>query len=338
VVASSILISAVSYHVPSQVITNQSIIEANDLRIRSDWVERRLGIRERRWVVAGEEAASDLAVAAIRKLRIDLGAFSGALWTATISPDYYTPSTGSIIKQKLGMLQSFPTFDLNQACAGQIFALECAINRLRATDETEAIVVATEVRSVFLNKMDRRTVFLFGDGASAFYLCKHLSNEDQTGVEAITVSTISLGDDPIKIPAGGSRSPIDADAVAANDHRIKMLDGELITRRALDTLTGEIRSRLAKWGRTISDYDFFVFHQGSGSIIQSVCNDLGIAPEKIWTNFDRFGNTAGASMGIALAEAHELKKIPIGSRVLLVAMGAGWHLGLASVVWSSKHG
>jgi len=83
---------------------------------------------------------------------------------------------------------------------------------------------------------------------------------------------------------------------------------------------------------SVKDYDFFCFHQGNGSIISKVCENLGIDSNKTHVNFDKYGNTSSASMGIALAEAMELGLVSKGQRVLLAAMGAGYHIGITSLV------
>ena len=85
---------------------------------------------------------------------------------------------------------------------------------------------------------------------------------------------------------------------------------------------------------SVEDFAFFAFHQGNGAIIKKVCENTGIDFEKTWSNFFKYGNTSGASMGIALSEAHEMGKIKSGQRVLMMAMGAGYHIGMASLVWN----
>ncbi len=325
---SKVWIKDIAFYVPERIVTNDEIIEAHSLKMRASWIERRIGITERRWA-SDEQAASDLAVEAAKKLK--LNKFKGSVWVSTISQDYFTPSTASIIKSKLGLTDDLPAIDMNNACAGQIFALDNAVARLKTTDETEALVFATEVRSRFLNMKDRRTVFLFGDGAVVFQLEK---SDDAPGeVEWCQSKTIPSPDFEILVPGGGSRHPYSS---GEEIHPyIKMQDGEKIFQATTESLIGLITQSLAKNNLTVDDYDYYVFHQGNGAIISKVCNELGISEDKTWVNFDRYGNTSSASMGIALAEAHELGKIKKGNRVLVMAMGAGFHVGMASIIWGA---
>lgn len=325
----NIVIKGIAHYVPETIVSNQQIIDRHSLRIKASWIENRIGITERRW--ADENiAASDLAVKAVEKLK--LVDFKGSIWVSTISQDYLTPSTASIIKQKLGITDKYPAIDLNAACAGQIFGLEMAKSRLEASDEEEALVIATEVRSRFLNKKDRRTAFLFGDGACAIHLKKE--PREKSGGKINSLSTLTIPSDffEILVPGGGSVSPVrepsDLDSVY-----IKMRDGERIVQLTTGNLLDIIREHMEKNRQTIDEFDFFVFHQGNGAIINSICNNLNISLSKTWINFNKFGNTSSASMGIALSEAHQQEKIKKGDKVMIMAMGAGLHVGIGSLTW-----
>jgi 3-oxoacyl-[acyl-carrier-protein] synthase-3 len=323
-----IWLAAVAHYVPDRVVSNQEIIDARALKMKSAWLEKNIGIRERRWA-APEQAASDLAVKAVEQL--GLGDFRGSLWVSTVSPDYFTPSTSSLVKGKLGWQGDAPAFDVSAACAGHLFALESAAQRLRASDETEAVVVATEVRSRFLNPDDRRTVFLFGDGAAAFLLRKEANAPGK--VEWVRSRTRASKEFEILVPGGGSVRPASAAMLADSDQYIRMNDGQRISELTTSTLVQEIRGALAEHGRAVADYDYYVFHQGNASIAGKICEEIGVPAAKTWVNFDRFGNTSSASLGIALSEAHQKGLVPKGGRVLLMAMGAGYHFSIASLRW-----
>ncbi|MBL6988931.1 MAG: ketoacyl-ACP synthase III [Bacteriovoracaceae bacterium] len=318
----------IAHFVPEKIVTNNDIIAANSLKMKDSWIQKRIGIYERRWVDE-KIAASDLAVMAAKKL--NMNNFQGAIWVSTISQDYFTPSTASIIKNKLNLEHDYPAIDLNAACAGQIFALEMAVSRLLTTDEKEALVIATEVRSKFLNKLDRRTVFLFADGACAIHLVKE--ENSQGNIEWTRCQTIPSDSYEILVLGGGSVHPFDQNNESEYTPFIKMQDGDKIFQRTTESLVTVISGSLKKYNSKISDYDFFVFHQGNGAIIKKVLEAMNVSTDKTLINFDKFGNTSSASMGIALSEAVQQKKINKGDKVLVMAMGAGYHIGLASIVW-----
>lgn len=318
-----------SYLPPTEV-TNDEIIKEQSLKIKSSWIERYIGIQTRRWAL-DHVAASDLAVKACEGL--DLSTFQGPVFVSTISQDYFTPSTASIIKGKLGLKDDCPAIDLNAACAGQLFALDLAKSRLLThEEETQALVIATEIRSRWLNKNDRRTVFLFGDGAVVFHLKKGNETDSIGHIEWCESKTIASDQFDILVPGGGSALPWHKMESSSLGY-IKMNDGETIFKHTTESLIGLIEQMLSKHCQSLSDYQYFIFHQGNGAIIKKICDQLGIAQNKTLINFDRFGNTSSASMGIAFDQAIKEKKIKKGDRILTMAMGAGYHIGMSSIIW-----
>jgi 3-oxoacyl-[acyl-carrier-protein] synthase-3 len=323
----NIALKSCSFYVPENMVDNQFIIDLNSLKMKASWVEKRIGITHRHWA-SEDQAASDLATEAAKKL--NLKDFNGSLWVSTISQDFYTPSTASLVKKRLGIEGNAPAIDLNGACAGQIFALDCAYRRLLASDETEALVIATELRSKFLNKHDRRTVFLFGDGASAIHLKKEEGDYFLHWVESLTIPSDQYD---IFIPAGGSREPLTAQSIEEHKNKITMNDGVGIFEKTTESLVEVINKLIHEKNESLSDYAYFMFHQGNGAIIRKILENLNLSEEQTHINFNKFGNTSSASMGIALAEAIELGKIKKGDKVMCLAMGAGYHIGVMSFTW-----
>ncbi|MBX7098312.1 MAG: ketoacyl-ACP synthase III [Myxococcaceae bacterium] len=324
-----VVLKRVAFAVPDRVVTNDELIAARGLKMKASWIAKHLGAVERRWAAEGE-AASDLGVRAVRALGLER--FQGALFVSTVSPDHLTPSTASILKRKLGLTDAFPALDVSAACAGALFALEQARFRLECTGEAEALVVATEVRSRFVNPDDRRTVFLFGDGACAF----HLTREERSdvGLEWTVTRTVASASVDILVPGGGSAAPLDAQALARGDQFIRMLDGPNIVELTLTTLVDAVKGELSARAIPVERIDHLFLHQGNAAICEAVAGRLGIPPERTWSNFGRFGNTSSASVGLCLAEAAAAGKLSRGQRVLLVAMGAGNHLGMVCLTWA----
>jgi 3-oxoacyl-[acyl-carrier-protein] synthase-3 len=324
----NVFISKLSHYLPPQKISNQHLIDLNQLKMKASWIETRLGITERRWALP-EQAASDLAAAAI----LQLGESEAPMYVSTISPDYLTPSTASEIKRKLNWTGSEPAVDVSAACAGFIFALEQAALRIQSGATANCFACATEVRSRFLNLSDRRTVFLFADAASAAHLTNDASKAQGELLWTATY-TQSRGPAEIMIPAGGSKTPVGTRELENQDHKIRMIDGvsieETIYSELIDRISGNLRLR----NETFSDYDFIVFHQGNSTMLKKICARIGFAEEQTHINFNIYGNSSSASPGVALSEAIQLGKIKAHNRVLVVAMGAGYHLGIAALKWN----
>lgn len=325
----NIYISSIESYLPENSVTNNEIINKNNLKIKSSWIEKNIGITCRRWASA-DEAASDLATKAILKMQTN--ELDGALWVSTISPDYLTPSTSSIIKKKANLTTKAPAFDISAACSGWIFALENAAIRLTATDEKEALVIATEVRSKFLNLLDRRTVFLFGDGAVSAKILKQRPANSFFKLNWTYTSTIPSPIIEILVPAGGSVSPINQENLSKGEQYINMVDGNSIVAATHSHLIDSIKSILKD--QTLNDYDLVLFHQGNKQLILSILKELKLDESKTHITFDKYGNSSSASIGITLKDALIENKIKDNSKILMITFGAGQHLGLAELIWN----
>ncbi|MFN7825007.1 MAG: ketoacyl-ACP synthase III, partial [Pseudobdellovibrionaceae bacterium] len=138
----SVYIKSLAHALPDRVVSNDELIQNYSLKMKSSWVETRLGIRERRWL-SSDQTTSDLAAQAIQKLKTS----ECPIYLSTISPDYLTPSTASETKRKLQWKNSSPATDLSAACAGFIFALEMGSLYVSHQTQGDAIVAAAEARS-----------------------------------------------------------------------------------------------------------------------------------------------------------------------------------------------
>jgi 3-oxoacyl-(acyl-carrier-protein) synthase III len=325
---SRVFISGLRHHVPERMVTNDDIIARESLKMKSSWIEKNLGITERRWC-APEEAASDLAVAASKEL---VAGFAGPLFLSTISPDYFTPSTSAMIKKKLALTCKDPAFDLSAACAGWIFALEAAAVRLDAGRDAEALVLASEVRSKFLNPRDRRTAFLFGDGAVAARLTATKPTAKYFELQWTHLSSIPVEDMEIFVPGGGSVAPFTASSLETDEQYIRMVDGNAIREATQTRLLEEIAGVLG--GKAdLSGHDLVLFHQGNKNLILTVLGLMGATAEKTFTTFETYGNSSSASVGVTLSEALKQGKLNDGACILLITFGAGQHMGMAQLVW-----
>lgn len=324
---SDLYLEEIESYVPSVVVTNEELIQREALKMKSSWIEKNIGIVERRWA-SPDEAASDLATRALEKM--NLTTFEGSLFVSTISPDYLTPSTSSLIKRKAHLKNHLPAYDLSAACAGWIFAIEAAATRLKACEEREALAVATEVRSRYLNPKDRRTVFLFGDAAIAAKLVTEKPKKPHFQLNWTHTSSIATEEFEILVPAGGSVRPLNQSVLDQNEQFIHMVDGNSIVEATQRELIDSIKEALREG--SLADYDLVLFHQGNKRLILTILGLFGLDESKTHITFDRFGNSSSASVGVTLRDAMDAKRLKQGSKVLLITFGAGQHLGLAELV------
>jgi 3-oxoacyl-[acyl-carrier-protein] synthase-3 len=113
---------------------------------------------------------------------------------------------------------------------------------------------------------------------------------------------------------------------------IKMKGNETF-KVAVRTLEEIARETLAANHLRVEDLDLYVPHQANVRILKAVAERLGLPPEKVMLNLDRYGNTSAASIPIALDEALQQGLIKEGSLVMLGAFGAGLTWASALIRW-----
>ena len=160
------VIHSTGIYVPERVIKNDYFDELLGENV-SEWLESYVEIYERRWC-ADNQSTADLAIEAandamikgnVNPEDIDL------LIVATDTPEYISPSTASKAPFKLGLVNA-GTFDINTACAGYVTAVDTAVKYIKADDNYNTImVIGVYAMSKYLNKLDKKTVNLFADGA-----------------------------------------------------------------------------------------------------------------------------------------------------------------------------
>ena len=325
-------ITGVGVHVPEHVLTNNDLermVETSDA-----WIVERTGIRERR-IAAPEEAASDLALPAAREALERAGARPEEIdlvVAATSTPDMIFPTTSAIVANELGA-ENAAAYDLLAACTGFIYGLAQAHASLASGLSRKALVLGVDVMSRITNWHDRGTCILFGDGAGAVVL-EPVSDGGFVGFEL--GSDAGHGDD-LLVPAGGSRTPTTPQTVEQELHTMQM-NGQEVFRFATRVMVSSAETLLAACGLGVDDVDLYVAHQANKRIIDHAAKSLGLPPEKVFLNIDRYGNTSAASIPICLAEASEQGLLGSGTRVLMSGVGGCFTWGSAYAVWPNGRG
>ena len=315
-------------YVPPRVMTNEDwagLVETSD-----EWITTKTGIKERR-IADPETCTSDLAVIACQQAIEEAGLSPNdidMLILATSSPDVPLSSTAGITQHKLGCNKS-AAFDINAVCAGWVHALDIG-SRYAGTPGYENVLVAgAEVYSRILNWEDRGTCVLFGDGAGAAVLSEV---EEGRGLLGSWMMSDGSGSGVIEIPAGGVRTPIPSSGFAEGDQYFQM-DGRAVWRFAIEAFPQAVRGVLDRVGRDLSEVDLIIPHQANLRIVEAGMENLGLPMEKTFTNLERYGNTAGASVPIALREAVENGVLSSGDLVVTAAFGGGLAWGANAFVW-----
>jgi 3-oxoacyl-[acyl-carrier-protein] synthase-3 len=323
-------LTGVGAYTPERVLTNadlEAMVDTSD-----DWIVTRTGIKERR-IAAPEEAASDLALPAARQALEQAGAAPEELdlvIVATATPDMLFPATAAIVADALGAEQA-AAYDLLAGCTGFVYALSQAYGQVATGLSQKALVVGTEVLSKITNWRDRSTCILFGDGAGAAVV----QPIGDGGIAGFELGADGSGGPDLCVPAGGSRRPISPDALEEELQFIKM-NGAEVFRFATRIMVTSAEELLSVCGATVDDVDLYVPHQANKRIVDHAVKNLGIDPQKVLMNIDRYGNTSSASIPICLREAQAEGRLEEGTRVLMSAVGAGLTWGSVYLTWTTS--
>lgn len=314
----SVRIAAIASYIPSRVVTNDDMAELVDTS--DEWITGRTGIHRRHFAAEGE-SNTDEAIAAGRavlaKAQLETDDIMAVI-VCTFTPDRFTASTASHVREALGLGEHCLCFDLNGACAGYIYGLRVARGLLLQEDaDAKVLLICSELISSVLDFTDRSTCVLFGDGAAASIVELAHGRRDHYLV--------------------GSRDGCDLIDCPTHHHPRKVpgirMDGREVFRFACGAMEETIEALLAKTGLRIEDIDHVVCHQANARIINHVIRHMDADPGIFYLNVADYGNTSAASIPIALAEMDGKGLLQRGEKVMLVAFGAGLVYGGALLEW-----
>jgi 3-oxoacyl-[acyl-carrier-protein] synthase-3 len=321
-------IISVGSYVPERILTNAELEKMVDTT--DEWITSRTGIKERH-LAAENEFTSDMAAAAAQRAMDKAGITADQIdliIVATITPDMLFPSTAALVQNKLGARKA-AAFDIEAACSGFIYALEIGQQFIMTRTYETVLVIGAERLSSIVNWKDRNTCVLFGDGAGAAIL--------QHRPDAHGLLTACMGADGDKamllcMPGGGSRIPATTDSVESGLHHLQM-DGKETFKNAVNAMLTAAQEALRRCEVDISQIKLVIPHQANRRIIDAVGDRLGVKPEQLFVNLDKYGNTSAASVAIALDEVVTKGLIQRGDLVLMVVFGAGLTWAAAVIEW-----
>lgn len=289
-----------------------------------EWIASRTGIRERRFV-ASNESTSDLAVRAARAALADAGIGAeeiDCIVVGTSTPDMILPATACMVQKEIGAKNAF-AFDLNSVCGSFVFSMDTADSFIRSGKAKTALVIGADTYSKILDFDDKTTCPLFGDGAAAMVL---RAEEGESGILHSFIRTDGNGWPLIQVPSSGSRKPVTAETIAAKENTFYMA-GKQVYVFATEAIPELIKTVCDKAGITPADLDWLIPHQANLRIIDAVAKKHHIPKEKFLVNLQKYGNTAAASVGLALDEFRRDGTIKPGQLVLVMGFGGGLSWG-----------
>jgi 3-oxoacyl-[acyl-carrier-protein] synthase-3 len=323
-------ILGVGRYLPEKIVTNFDLEKMMDTT--DEWIRQRTGIGERRFAAEGEGAAVMGARAAeeaiknagLKKQDIDFIIF------ATLSPDYFFPGSGVFVQDMLG-IEPIGALDVRNQCTGFIYSLSIADQFIKTGMYKHILVIGSEVHSTGneFTTRGRDVAVLFGDGAGAVVVGE--SDDEKRGI--LSTHLHSEGKYAkelwVEAPASILNPRLTHEMIDQGRHYPKM-NGKNVFKHAVTRMPEAIIEALNANGYKVSDLDLLVPHQANMRINEYVGNALGIPPEKIVHNIQKYGNTTAATIPLCFYDAIEDGRLKPGALVCMVSFGAGftWASGL----------
>ena len=319
------VIRGVGSYLPARAVSNAELAKTVDTS--DEWIQQRVGIKQR-YIAAEGEFTSDLAAAAARAALDNAGltvADIDLIVVATTTPDYTFPSAATLVQMKLGMEHGF-AFDIQAVCSGFVYAVTTADSYIKNGLANRVLVIGAETFSRLLDWTDRTTCVLFGDGAGAVVMEKVelADGEPDRGVLSSALRSDGRHWDKLYVDGGPSTT-----GTTGHVH----MQGPEVFRHAVGKITDVVYRSLEQAGYTVDDLDWFVPHQANRRIIDGAGAKLGLPPEKVVVTVDQHANTSAASVPLALSVAVADGRIKPGDLVMLEAMGGGFTWGASLIRW-----
>ena len=306
---------------PQCAVTNEMLEQFLDTT--DEWITERTGIKERR--VISSEKLEDLAVIAANKALEDAGLTAADIdfiICSNVVNEYVTPALSCIIQGKIGA--TCPTLDINAACAGFIFAMDMAEDKLKCKKAKNILIVCAEEPSRMVSWQNRSTCVLFGDGAGAAVV----TEGDE--LKAIRLTTSSLAEVLYYQRALEPTPYINKE----ENYEPLVMRGREVFKHAVTNSCRDIRKLLNQTGLEASDIKYYVLHQANHRIIESIRGFLGVEEERVPHNVERYGNISSAALPALLDELNRDGKLQKGDKLVFSAFGAGFTTGACVIEWA----
>ncbi len=307
-------------YLPKKILSNEDlekIVETTD-----EWIITRTGIKERR-IAQKDEFASDMGYVSAKRAIEDADISADdidCIIVATLSPDYFFPSTSCIIQDKL-KIRECAAFDMQAACSGFVYGITIAKSFIESGQYKNILVIATEKLSSFVNYEDRATCVLFGDAAGAVVVS---ANGTGLSIEGSILGADGKYSGLLSLPAGGSRLPASHDTVDKKLHYIHMKGNEVF-KQAVRRMHQASMECLKKVNLNENDIDWLIPHQANIRIIEALAKRFPhLSEEKVFKDVVyKCGNTSASTIAISLDELKKKKAFKSKDKILLTAFGSG---------------
>lgn len=334
-------IRGVEYVLPHKTLSNEEIAGAFP-----DWPAEKIKAKTgiiRRHIAADDECASDLAVAAGRKM-LATGLIRAEevdfVILCTQSPDYFLPTTACLVQHRLGLPKQCGALDFNLGCSGFVYGLGLAKGLIETEQARNVLLLTAETYSKHIHPEDKSVRTLFGDAAAATLVSASEGESEMIG--PFIYGTDGSGAANLIVPNGGMRKPRDSKAPTMADgsgncrtENNLYMNGTEVFNFTLKTIPSVVNELLLKASLGLDQVDMWVFHQANGYMLEYLRKKLGIRKDRFALQFAEYGNTVSSTIPIALCDLKGQSQLRTGQVIGLVGFGVGYSWGATVLRWRS---
>ena len=335
--------------IPNNVVTNDVLAKLMDTS--DEWIRQRSGVVERRYVDDGQSSADLGKIAAERALAAAnlTTADIDAVIFATMTPEYYFPGNGAVMQARMGF-GAIPTFDIRQQCSGFLYGLDLADSLIQSGKFRRILLVGADVHTPYMpwhrgwdvtlgkeseisaedyefNTRFRNLIVLFGDGAGAVVV--EGSENGERGLLKSKLFTDGSNIEALYMKGGTKKRPWIEPEQVINGDLIPTMEGRGVFKEAVSKMPDAVREVCKEAGVNVEDLDFVLIHQANLRIVEAITKQLGLPPEKVPHNIERYGNTTAGTLPILFHECLSDGRIQPGMLICFTALGSGLHWGAA---------
>ena len=324
-------ITGIGHYAPEKRLTNadlERMVETND-----EWITTRTGIKERR-ILDHDKGTSYMAIRAAREALADSGLAPEEIeliLVATVTPDQWVPSMAALIQDALDARNCWG-YDINGGCTGFLCAFATAAQFIQSGTHRRVMVIGADKMSAIVDYEDRNTCVLFGDAAGAVVM--EPTTQAGVGVQDFMLHLDGSGFESLYMLGGGSLRPASHETVDQKMHYIYQ-DGRTVFKRAVKGMAEASEALLQRNGLQGKDVKLLIPHQANLRIINAVADKVGLLPEQVAINIQKYGNTTAATIPLALYEAYQDNRLQADDWVVMTAFGAGFTWGSLLLKWGS---
>ena len=326
-------IADISVYHPARIVPNTELelrLNARRRILPEGSLERLFGIRERRFAAADEQV-SDLAAKAALPIVQRIGADRiECLIFAAACADLIEPATCNIVQHKLGL--RCPAMDIKNACNSFTSALMTAGSLVASGMYKNVLVVNGEKLSdairfdIDTEEQLRRhlAAYSLGDAGAAALVT---ASDDDSGFHFQRFMTLGEHWELCTIKGGGSMFPHDPDQNYFEGHT------DALKTVLADAATTFFLECLQEAGWRLSDIAHVFTHQVSAGTFRLIANRTGLDFDSCEQVFAHFGNTAAASIPLAIHQRLQRGALQKGDKVVLLGLAAGVSVSVQLIVW-----